>query len=76
MYEDVLAREVKFDMTDGIYSISIPKGLDEKDLYKSISFILARTLVVMTQESWSVEFKTFDDHISFNIEKALEEKHV
>jgi len=73
MYEDVmLSKKIKLDVTDGTYSISLPKGLDEEDLYKSISFILARALVVITKKSWEIKFKSLDDHVSFNIKKAVE----
>ena len=74
MYEDILeiSKAVKLDVTDGTYSISMPKGLDEKDLYKAMAFVLSRTLVVMTQESWQIEFKSLDDHVVFNVKKALE----
>jgi len=71
MYEDVmLSKKIKLDVTDGTYSISLPKGLDEEDLYKSISFILARALI--TKKSWEIKFKSLDDHVSFNIKKAVE----
>lgn len=53
--------------TDGTYSISMDKDLNGEDLYKSIAFILKRTLWVKTGNPYKVSINVCDSHVSFNI---------
>lgn len=53
--------------TNGTYSISIDRDLNEEDLYKSIAFILKRTLLVKTGNPHKVDINVCDDRVSFNI---------
>ena len=55
------------ELIDGTYSISIDKDLNEEDLYKSIAFILKRTLLVKTGNPYKVGINVCDSHVSFNI---------
>ncbi len=53
--------------TSGTYSISIDRNLNEEDLYKSIAFILKRTLLAKTGNQYKVSTNVCDSHVSFNI---------
>ena len=53
--------------TNGTYSISIDRNLNEEDLYKSIAFILKRTLLVRTGNPYEVNINVCDSHVSFDI---------
>ena len=53
--------------TNGTYSISIDRDLNEEDLYKSIAFILRRTLWAKTGNPYKVDINVCDSHVSFDI---------